>query len=188
MVSLNLFNGISSLSFSLIPYLFNTPTFVQTRLNILSLASSSYHIISEFRALKNNENNEMSDFTKRLIEGLDGSSIILVCNPFIFDITNNFHNIDINLVLFYLSTKLTIDSEIIKKIMYISSHAKLVWFYPKLIIPLILSQMSFYKQYILDKNDKYGTEVWNPYNRYFWHISNAIFVGFAMKYFNLCIV
>jgi hypothetical protein len=51
MVSLNLFNGISSLSFSLIPYLFNTPTFVQTRLNILSLVSSSYNIISEYRAL-----------------------------------------------------------------------------------------------------------------------------------------
>ena len=194
MVYPNLLNGISSLSFSLIPYLFNTPTFVQTRLNILSMISSTYHIISEYRVLKNvekneknekNENNKLSDFTKRFFEGIDGSSIILLCNPFIFNITKNFHNIDISILLFYLSTKLTSDLEIVKKIIYMSTHAKIMCFYPELTIPHIFAQISFYKQYITDKPDKcdkYGTEIWDPYNRYIWHINNAIFIGFGMKY------
>jgi hypothetical protein len=113
---------------------------------------------------------------------MDGSSIILLCNPFIFNITQNFHNIDISLVLFYLSTKLTSDLEIVKKIIYTSTHAKIMFCYPDLIIPHILAQMSFYKQYLLDKNDKPSTDIWDPYNRYVWHINNAIFIGFGMKY------
>ena len=66
-----------------------------------------------------------------------------------------------------------------------STHAKLMCFYPELTIPYIFAQMSFYKQYIMDKpdkSDKYGTEIWDPYNRYIWHINNAIFIGFGMKY------
>ena len=145
----NLLNGISSFSFSLIPYIFNTPNFMNPRLHLLSICSSQYHIVSDYIGNNydiTNKNSKIANFILKVSECIDGAGIILLSNPFIFNnIVHNFHKLDYNVILFYITTKLTSNVEIMKKISFLLSHSTIIFHYPDLILLHAFIQVRFYK-------------------------------------------
>ena len=165
------FSSLSSYLFSIVPVLinnFNIPVYMYKRLAILSICSSIYHITDQYLLRK-----KTNSLLLKISEWFDGSSIILVCNSFIFNNKTNIL-IDQNLLLFYSITKLVSNVELVKKIIYLICFLKMAYIKPVVSIPFLFGSTGFYN-YI--QNNK-----WNHYNRSIWHLGNAIYIGMSMHY------
>ena len=162
-------HGISSYLFSVIPYFYDVPLHIQFKLKLLSLCSSQYHILDLYHK-RNIPNNLLF---KKIIECIDGIGIISTINSLLSYrfFTNHFNQMNTGIVLFYISTKLTADSEIVKKLVYGVGFMKTVYDRPMAIVPMTVAGYGFY--------DYYKNLDWNHYNRNIWHIRNAIYVGMA---------
>tara|TARA_B110000967_G_C18799159_1_gene517474 strand:+ start:110 stop:634 length:525 start_codon:yes stop_codon:yes gene_type:complete len=162
-------HGFSSYLFSTIPHFYNIPSHIQFKLKLLSLCSSQYHILDLYR--KNNYPNSI--LFKKIIECIDGIGIISVINTVLSYrlYTNHLNQMNTGIILFYISTKLTANSEVVKKLVYGIGFLKTVYDRPIAIVPMTVAGYGFYDYY---KNDN-----WNHYNRTIWHLGNTIYVGMS---------
>ena len=136
------------------------------RLATLSLCSSIYHSTDQYSLNKNS-------LLLKISEWLDGSSIILVCNSFLFNNKTNIL-IDKQLLLFYSITKLVSNVEFVKKIFYSITFLKMPYIRHVVSIPFLFGSTGFYNYICKNK--------WNYYNRSIWHLGNAIYIGMSMHY------
>lgn len=158
---------LSSSLFSLAPYICKVPNEFNLKLNIMSTVSTQYHVYDYYSKKYNVKNKWLT----RISECLDGVGIILVCNSFIFNkcMRNSINNIDKSIILFYVSSKLTSNIEIVKHHQYFISLIKSSLINPKILLPWALS--------ITGLRDYFRSGlVWNTYNRIVWHVGTTLYL------------
>ncbi len=172
-------SGVSSLLFSFIPFYYKIPRIVQDRMNVLAYCSSLYHMYEDYnytliyRLFNNGEKDKQlilykNNFKTKLIEWMDGVSIIICCGgswmkySFIQD-----------LIKMYSCMKLVSNVEIVKSVVYTSTMIKATNKFPILLLPWSMGCIGFFHMKWVG--------YWNIYNRTIWHFGNSIIIGYYYK-------
>ena len=165
-----IYSSLSSFSFSLIPCFVKTPLKIRFSLYLLSLSSINYHYNEDL----NNINNTIKKKRILINELLDGLGIIINCNLINF---YNLCNIKQSLIQIislssYSFFKFKYNKEIIKKIIYLSTALRSIYFYPKSCIPLGICLLGYF--------DYLKRKKWNLISRIIWHGGNSIYIGYII--------
>ena len=168
--------GISSGVFAAFPVWYKLPLNVQHNMAKLAICSSMYHIydnqlkVTETDTENKIENTSKNNVTLRIVECLDGMTIILCCGNYWLPQRN------VNgLMQMYAVMKMVSNIEIIKHSMYFSTAAVAIRNTPSCSIPFGTALLGIHNYF---KNN----QQWNHVNRTIWHISNSIFVTMGYLY------
>jgi len=162
-------SGLSSLSFSMIPHLYDISPILARNTRILSLCSAQYHIYTEYCRRYNRYRLCSKSTKQRISEGIDGMGIVLTSSSaFTSEPTS------IALTLFYLSCKLTSNIDLVKNIIYGIAVVHGVYRAPVVFIPWIVGAGGFYHY-------KTTGHRWNHWNRTLWHIGNSLYIGIGCR-------
>lgn len=156
--------GISSYLFTIMQLYFTCiPNHIQTRLFVLSLNSSIYHIV---------ESNNINHLKQYAI-WMDGVGIILVCNTFLLPphYINLTVLLDLVAVVLHTVLKMRFNDERIKKIIYFAVFIKMAYKCSISTIPFLCGFCGYLHSVYIKS--------WDHYNRTLWHIGNALFIGFS---------
>ena len=170
--------GISSGVFAVFPVWYKLPLTVQHNMAKLAICSSMYHIYDNQLKLTDKETdieNKVEKFSKknltlRVVECLDGMTIILCCGNYWLPEKRVF-----GLIQMYAVMKMVSNVELIKHSMYFSTAAVAVINTPSCSIPFMSGLFGIHNYF---KNN----QKWNHVNRTIWHISNSILVTMGYLY------
>ena len=171
---------LSSLLFPTIAHVVKTPPYVKYILYFLGISSMIYHYNCE---LKNIFDINFSTQTKYEIhninlylECLDGISICLISNAFIWKNYKYLFYIQIISIIAYAILKLNYESDIVKNILYCTSTHYFFQEYPMNGLALLLSMFGY-------SDFRLNGCIWKMSSRYICYIGNATFIGLCMRYF-----
>lgn len=178
--------GLSSIAFGVIPYMFRVPPIIRRNALIMAACSAQYHILEEYRHLNRrltngavsvmdnddddndddacNDTSNTDTMVDRVSGCIDGVGIVLMVTSLMTTPRTS-----IALAMFYASTNLTSNLEMVKTAAFGTSVISTGMRSPITLVPMMVSMCGLYHQRVNGGR-------WNHWNRAIWHLGNIMYI------------